>query len=442
MSRSKQLDELRPLGPRADEAHLAPEHVEELRQLVERDAAQEAADAACAGRRPRRRRAPSPATGAKPASRRRAARIERNLRRSNGWPSRPDAPLAEEHRARRAEPDRRARPQHQRRAATSSISAASGAVERVLDVELPALRVDRAQAEQRHAAEALERDAVVDRLEQARHERDLEAELLAVADERDEARGRARARRRGSRARRRSAAAIRARSSGEPSTGSCGEPASIGASGSASRKPTGRRPYSGLLLEPPRDLRCRPCRRRRSASASPTSCAARARRCSRASIRRGAAEQQDGQRPGRGPSSVPSRGVAAGRGPPRSGRSSRRPRPRRPPARRRRGSRRASRRRYIPRSRSMPRPRSGKASRAGWSTPMLATGLSVTAVATITAVSAMRRSENTCSVVQPGPWSRARSRRARRVRRAERAGRSRRAVAPPEPPGHSGPLFR
>ena len=38
------LDELRPLGPRADEAHVADQHVPQLRQLVEPRAAQEAAD--------------------------------------------------------------------------------------------------------------------------------------------------------------------------------------------------------------------------------------------------------------------------------------------------------------------------------------------------------------------------------------------------------------
>ena len=43
----------------------------------------------------------------------------------------------------------------------------------MLDRELPALGVDRMQAEQRQPAEVLERDVHVDALEQARHERDL-----------------------------------------------------------------------------------------------------------------------------------------------------------------------------------------------------------------------------------------------------------------------------
>src|SRR3546814_5616359 len=39
------VDELRALGPRADEAHLAAQHVEELRQLVQPRLADERADA-------------------------------------------------------------------------------------------------------------------------------------------------------------------------------------------------------------------------------------------------------------------------------------------------------------------------------------------------------------------------------------------------------------
>src|SRR3982751_6345238 len=38
-------DELRPLGPRADEGHLAAQHVTQLRQLVEAPPPQEASDA-------------------------------------------------------------------------------------------------------------------------------------------------------------------------------------------------------------------------------------------------------------------------------------------------------------------------------------------------------------------------------------------------------------
>ena len=51
------LHELRPLRPRADEAHVAAQHVEDLRQLVDAHLADEAADARDAivvGRRPAR----------------------------------------------------------------------------------------------------------------------------------------------------------------------------------------------------------------------------------------------------------------------------------------------------------------------------------------------------------------------------------------------------
>src|SRR5207248_6723039 len=41
---SERLDEYRPLGPRTDEAHLAEEHVQELRQLVDAQPPDDAAD--------------------------------------------------------------------------------------------------------------------------------------------------------------------------------------------------------------------------------------------------------------------------------------------------------------------------------------------------------------------------------------------------------------
>jgi hypothetical protein len=56
----------------------------------------------------------------------------------------------------------------------------------VLDRELPALGVHAAQAHQRRAAEGLIGGAVVQRLEQARHQGDFEPERLAAAYEVDQ----------------------------------------------------------------------------------------------------------------------------------------------------------------------------------------------------------------------------------------------------------------
>ena len=82
------LDELRALGSRPDDAHLAAEDVEELRQLVDRRRAQERADARSAVvalHAAGRRSATSGASTSPPA----APVIERNLSISNGRPSRP-----------------------------------------------------------------------------------------------------------------------------------------------------------------------------------------------------------------------------------------------------------------------------------------------------------------------------------------------------------------
>ena len=83
----EQRRELGALRARADQAHLAAEHVDELRQLVQRRAAQEAPDARAAvlaldaaGRRAGPGRHGSSAG---------ARHIERNLSMSNTWPSRP-----------------------------------------------------------------------------------------------------------------------------------------------------------------------------------------------------------------------------------------------------------------------------------------------------------------------------------------------------------------
>ena len=77
------LDEERPLRPRADERHVAAEHVPELRQLVEVRAAQEACRAACT-------RGSSSRAQTGPVSRSASSYIERNFHdRRTSLPSRP-----------------------------------------------------------------------------------------------------------------------------------------------------------------------------------------------------------------------------------------------------------------------------------------------------------------------------------------------------------------
>ena len=56
----------------------------------------------------------------------------------------------------------------------------------MLDLELPALRIDGAQGEQRQTAEVVERHALVDALIEARHQRHVEPELLTASHERYE----------------------------------------------------------------------------------------------------------------------------------------------------------------------------------------------------------------------------------------------------------------
>ena len=56
----------------------------------------------------------------------------------------------------------------------------------MLDRELPAARVGRAQREQRQTADVVERRALVDRLVQPGDQRDADAELLALPDPVDE----------------------------------------------------------------------------------------------------------------------------------------------------------------------------------------------------------------------------------------------------------------
>ena len=96
-----------------------------------------------------------------------------------------DTTLAEQHGPGGADPcGQRQRPQQGSQ--HDQQEAGQHAVEHVLDGELPALGVDRAQAEQRQAAQVLQRQMHVHALEEARDERDLHAEGLAAAHHRQD----------------------------------------------------------------------------------------------------------------------------------------------------------------------------------------------------------------------------------------------------------------
>ena len=194
MSLPEQLHELGALGARADDAHLAAQHVEELRQLVQRGAAQEAPDGvrrsspstppgavSPPSRKPRAHR-PRAAPAAMPAIAHRAELVEVEQRAVAAH-----AALAEEDRAGRGEAhhERRAR-QHRRE--HDQQQHREHAVEGVLERELQALRVDAREGHQRQAAHRVVADAVVDRVEHARHHRHLDAELLAALDQAADAR--------------------------------------------------------------------------------------------------------------------------------------------------------------------------------------------------------------------------------------------------------------
>ena len=117
--------------PRADEAHLAAPDVEELRELVERGAAQQppdARDARVVGDLEQALGLVEVHAG-RPCAPRRRATIERNLRIGSAAVA-ADARLAEEHRPARVEPDREGdrRPsRRERRAAAASRRARSNA---------------------------------------------------------------------------------------------------------------------------------------------------------------------------------------------------------------------------------------------------------------------------------------------------------------------------
>ena len=89
--------------------------------------------------------------------------------------------LAEQHGAGRVQLDRgRDREQHRREC--DQRHEREQPVEGVLDRELPPARVGRLQRHDRQAADVVQRRSVVDGLEQARHERHLDAQILALLD--------------------------------------------------------------------------------------------------------------------------------------------------------------------------------------------------------------------------------------------------------------------
>ena len=189
---AEEVDELGPLGPRADEAHVAPQHVEELRQLVERACGAGTRRCACAGRCPRCRPGPMSvgsvrtlfgvASGCGGCQRHRA-----ELEHLEAAAVATDPQLPEQDRARRARTGRRAAiATQQRRQHDQHASPATTRSKTCLIGELPALGIDRVETEERQPAEVVERHAHVDALEQARHERHLEPARLALLDERDQ----------------------------------------------------------------------------------------------------------------------------------------------------------------------------------------------------------------------------------------------------------------
>ncbi len=174
-------DEVGALGARPDDRHVAAQDVEELRQLVERQAAHDLADARAAV-------VALDAAGGDALLRdelllggRRRDLHRAELEHVELAPVEPDAALAEEDRAGRAEAHGEREQAHRDRQHQQR-DAGEDAVDRVLDAELPAARVDRRGAQQRDAAEVLDFDAVGDLLEQPRHDHDLDAQPATAAD--------------------------------------------------------------------------------------------------------------------------------------------------------------------------------------------------------------------------------------------------------------------
>ena len=186
---AEELDELRALGPRSDEAHVAAQHVSSCG----------ARPAKCgAGTAPLvvRRSAPSTPPGAvSPPSRNSsgsAVRVARpcvsglthraELVEVEELPSRPTRRCRNNAGPGRAQANRE-RGQRPSPARARSAASAAPPVERVLEGELQALRVDCREGQERQPANSVVADAVVDRVEHPRHHRDLDTELLAPLDE-------------------------------------------------------------------------------------------------------------------------------------------------------------------------------------------------------------------------------------------------------------------
>src|SRR3954447_20079479 len=176
----EQPGEVRTLGTWADQAHVALEHVQQLRQLVERGAAQERAEARAA------------VVGLDPAGRGVGRKVGQ-LEWLGGRAHRAELPHLElapvEAIARLPEEDRPAdgqqcphREQGEERQRDEQQQPRDEAVDRVLDRELPAFRVGSLRRQERQAAEVIDRQALGPPLEQPRHERDRNAELLAALD--------------------------------------------------------------------------------------------------------------------------------------------------------------------------------------------------------------------------------------------------------------------
>src|SRR5215207_8815748 len=174
-------NEVRALGTRPDDRHVAAQDVEQLRQLVERQTAHDLPDA----------RAAVDALDA--AGRLAVLRHELGLgRRRDAHRAElehvelaaveADAALAEEDRTGRAEAHGE-REHAERDREDQQRDGRDDAIDRVLDPELPAARVDRRCSQQWDAAEVLDLDAVRDLLEQTRDDDDLDAELATATDQ-------------------------------------------------------------------------------------------------------------------------------------------------------------------------------------------------------------------------------------------------------------------
>ena len=174
---AEELDELRPLGARPDEAHLALQDVQELRQLVDRRPAEKLADA---------RPAVDPfdaARGAVELERDRPGdglRVHRaELENLETAAVATDPRLAEEHA--RAERDANGdRGGEQEGREEDEQEQRNRAVRDVLERELDPLRVHEAGREEREPADVVDPDALRHPVEEPRDEGDLHAELLAA----------------------------------------------------------------------------------------------------------------------------------------------------------------------------------------------------------------------------------------------------------------------